>query len=253
MGMFLWFAAAALVVALCIAVIVVFLRPSAHRRMLPDGVPSLVRVTLAVAVLWAGIALVGAIVTTITTLVQTAVPITVPTQTYWPTLPDGAFVEGTTATREGGGFVSADVVVNGLSFGARICWAIGQALWWILPGAIASMVALACFQLIRGRAFAPVLAQASMVIAVIVSAGGVAAQVLSDIAGSMASAELLSYSGGGYEEVAGVEDVLAAWWPQEAFVVNFPFWPIAAGLAFAALAAVLRRGAHLQRETEGLV
>ena len=61
------------------------------------------------------------------------------------------------------------------------------------------------------------------------------------------------YSGGGYEEVAGVEDVLAAWWPQDAFVVNFPFWPIAAGLAFAALGAVLRHGAHLQRETEGLV
>ncbi len=32
-----------------------------------------------------------------------------------------------------------------------------------------------------------------------------------------------------------------------------PFWPIAAGLAFAALAANLRHGSTLQRDTGGLV
>lgn len=137
--------------------------------------------------------------------------------------------------------------------GARVCWAIGQALWWLVPGAVAAMVALSCLQLLRGRAFAPVLSRMSMLTAVVVCAGGIGAQVLSDIAGSMASTELLSYSGGGFEEVAGIEDVLKAWWPDPMFSVTVPFWPIAAGLAFAALAVILRHGTRLQRDTEGLV
>lgn len=253
MGAGLWVVAAALVAALSAAVVVIFTRSRMRATLADDGVPPVIRVTFVAAVLWAGISIVGALVTAIATLVQAEVPITVPTGVYWPALPDGAFVEGTSATRTGGGFGSADVLVEGLSLGARICWAIGQALWWLLPGAVAAMVALACYRLIRGRVFAPVLSRMSMATAVVVSLGGVAAQVLSDVAGSMASTELLSYSGGGYDEVAGVENVLDAWWPQAAFGVSIPFWPIAAGLAFAALAVVLRNGTRLQQDTEGLV
>lgn len=248
MGVALWMLAAALVVVLGVAV-VAFARAGGRGR----GESSVIRVTFWVALLWAGIAIIGALVTAVSTLVQNAVQITVPTAAYWPTLPEGAFVEGASATRISGGFTAADVVVEGLSAGARVCWAIGQALWWLVPGAVAAMVALSCFQLLRGRAFAPVLSRMSMVTAVVVSLGGIGAQVLSDIAGSMASSELLEYSGGGYEKVAGIDDVLDAWWPDPVFSVTLPFWPIAAGLAFAALAVILRNGTRLQRETEGLV
>jgi len=37
------------------------------------------------------------------------------------------------------------------------------------------------------------------------------------------------------------------------FSWGVPFWPIGAGLGFAAPAAVLKYGAVLQRDTEGLV
>ncbi|MEV7632304.1 hypothetical protein AB0N64_07855 [Microbacterium sp. NPDC089318] len=250
MGIALWALAAALVVGLGIAV-VVFVRAGGRGR--GDGESPVIRVAFWVALLWAGIAIVGALVTIVSTLVQSAVQITVPTAEYWPMLPEGAFIEGASATRTGGGFTAADVTVEGLSLGARVCWAVGQALWWLVPGAVAAMVALSCLQLMRGRAFAPVLSRMSMVTAAVVCFGGIAAQVLSDIAGSMASTELLSYSGGGYDEVAGIDDVLDAWWPDAVFSVTLPFWPIAAGLAFAALAVILRNGTRLQRDTEGLV
>lgn len=250
MGVLLWVLAAALVVGLGIAV-VFFVRSSAGASH--DGEPAVIRVTFWVTLLWAGIAIAGALVTAVATLVQSAVQITVPTAAYWPALPEGAFVEGASATRTDGGFTDADVVVEGLSTGARVCWAIGQALWWLVPGAVGALVAMSCYQLLRGRAFAPVLSRMSMVTAVVVCLGGIGAQVLSDIAGSMASTELLAYSGGGFEEVAGIDDVLDAWWPDPMFSVTLPFWPIAAGLAFAALAVILRNGTRLQRDTEGLV
>jgi len=47
--------------------------------------------------------------------------------------------------------------------------------------------------------------------------------------------------------------VFAAWLPQPGFGIEFPLWPIAAGLAFTALAAIFRYGSRLQRDTEGLV
>ena len=248
MSVAVWSLAAALVVV-ALSVVVAFARAGGRGR----GESSVIRVTFWVTLLWAGIAIAGALVTAVATLVQSAVQITVPTAAYWPALPEGAFVEGASATRTDGGFTAADVVVEGLSTGARVCWAIGQALWWLVPGAVGALVAMSCYQLLRGRAFAPVLSRMSMVTAVVVCLGGIGAQVLSDIAGSMASTELLAYSGGGFEEVAGIDDVLDAWWPDPMFSVTLPFWPIAAGLAFAALAVILRNGTRLQRDTEGLV
>lgn len=58
---------------------------------------------------------------------------------------------------------------------------------------------------------------------------------------------------GGWPEIAGVEDPLRAWLPRAAAMVNVPFWPLAAGLAFAALATIFRYGSRLQRDTDGLV
>lgn len=46
---------------------------------------------------------------------------------------------------------------------------------------------------------------------------------------------------------------LSTWLPRPRFDLTLPFWPIAAGLAFAALATIFRYGARLQRDTEGLV
>ncbi|BDV29560.1 hypothetical protein [Microbacterium terricola] len=257
MSGFSWFhlAIAAGVVLLLVGVIVLFARAGLRRGRAAgsDSSSPVVSVTLSLAAIWAGFAVIGAAIAVLTTLLQPQVQITVPVQEFWPALPEGTVVEGTPATRVGGGFTSAGLLVDGLSTGARVCWAISQALGWLVPGAIAGLIAVACFQLLAGRAFAPVVARMAMVTAVVVMVGGIAAQVLGDIAGSMAAAEVLQWTSAEYEEVAGIEDVLQAWWPQPGFGITFPFWPIAAGLAFAALAAVFRYGSALQRDTEGLV
>ncbi|GAA3905272.1 hypothetical protein [Microbacterium invictum] len=248
-----WFLVASLAVVALIAVMIGVFGVASARTKNSDDPSPVVKVTLVVAAFWAAISVLAAIVSVLNVLLNESVTITVPVQEFWPQLPAGTEVDGTTATLDGGGFTSAELVATGLSTGARVCWAIGQGLGLLVPGAVAAMIAVTCFQLLAGRAFAPVVARTSMVTAVVVAVGGIAAQLLSDIGGSMAASEVLGHTGGSYEEVAGIEDVFDAWLPQPTFVLELPFWPIAAGLAFAALAAVFRYGSRLQRDTEGLV
>lgn len=243
--------AAVVVVAAITAVLFVFARPTG--RTDDRDASAVVRVTFWVAVIWAGISVIGGVVVTLSILIQSDVTITVPVVPFWPELPKGTELDMGTADMVGGGFTSADLVVTGLSTGARVLWAVSQALWWMLPAAIAALIAVACRQLLAGRPFAPVVARAASVTAVAVALGGVAASVLGDIAGSMAAYETLTFHSGSYREVAGIEDAFAAWVPSPTLSVTLPFWPIAAGLAFAALAAIFRYGAKLQRETELLV
>lgn len=253
MAIFGWFSVTALAVVILLAVvIVVFVRAARRAHVSADPSP-VVSVTLSLSALWAAIAVVCAVIAVVATMTQSEVQITVPVREFWPQLPPGTEILGTSATRAGGGFTSASLFVDGLTLGARVCWAIAQALAWLIPAAIAGLIAVACFQLLAGRAFAPVVARIATVTAVVVTVGGISAQVLGDIAGSMAADQLLRWTGAEYPDVAGVEDVLGAWLPQPGFMLTFPFWPIAAGLAFAALAAIFRYGSQLQRDTEGLV
>ena len=241
-------------IALAVAIVLIVVFVGAARRARRVGDPSpVVSITLTVSALWAAFSVIGAIIATLVALLQPQVMITVPVSEFWPELPAGTVVEGMTATHLSGGFTSADLLVEGLSTSARVLWSISQALAWLVPAAIAGLIAIACFQLLAGRAFAPVVARMAMVTAVVVTVGGVAAEILGDIAGNMAARETLGWSSARYEEVAGIEDVLQAWWPQPGFGADLPFWPIAAGLAFAALAAIFRYGSRLQRDTEGLV
>lgn len=239
-------------VAVILGLVIAFV--AAARRARRTGDPSpLVSVTLSVSALWAAVCVIAATIVVLTTLMQEDVRITVPVQEFWPQLPDGTVVEGPTATRVGGGFVTAEILATGLSTAVRVCWAIGQGLGILVPGVIAALIAIACFQLIAGRTFAPVVSRMAWITAAVVAAGGVTAQVLNDVAGTMAAAQILTWSSGRYEEVAGIEDVFHAWLPRAGFEITFPFWPLAAGLAFAALAIILRHGSRLQRDTEGLV
>ncbi|MBT8798387.1 hypothetical protein [Microbacterium flavum] len=206
-----------------------------------------------IALAWAVISGVAAVYLILTTLLAPAVTMTIPVRTFWPQLPEGTTLEGPTATLEQGGFVSADVTLLHLSMTARVLWALSQALWCIVPGTIAALVAVAAFRLRAGHPFTPLLARGAGITAAVVALGGVAAQILGDIAGTIAAGELLRWSGAEYPDVPGIEDALHAWWPQPGYEIALPFWPIAAGFGFAALAAILRDGMRLQRDTEGLV
>lgn len=230
-----------------VVVVVAFLR----RRSADERPTPVVSFTLWLAAVWAGIAVLGGVLALLGALLSPAVTLTVPVQSYWPQLP-GVTIEPGEATVVGGGFSTAELTVEGLSSTARILWGIGSMLGAFVPGAIAALIALICFQLLRGAAFAPAVARGAMVTAVIVAAGGLATQVLCGIAGSMASREALTISGSSYE---GYPEEFSVWeaLPQSTFSMQIEFWPIAAGLAFAALAAVFAYGSKLQRETAGLV
>lgn len=246
-GPIVWIIAAALIGFAIIFVV-------ASRRAKTTGDPSpLVGVALWVSAVWAGVSAIAAVVIVLTALMQDDIRVTIPVQEFWPQLPEGTTFEGPTATRVGGGFVTAEIVATGLSTAVRVSWAIGQGLAVLVPGVVAALLAMACFQLKAGRAFAPVVSRMAWVTAAVVAAGATTAQVLSDVAGTMAAAELLRVEASSYREVAGIEDAFDAWMPDPGFLITFPFWPLAAGLGFAALAIILQHGARLQRDTEGLV
>lgn len=246
-GPIVWIGLAAVVVAG-----ILFARSVRRARRSGDPSP-VISITLVIGAVWAAVSVIGSLIAVLNTLLSPTVTMTVPVAGFWPELPAGVVFGGTTATRLSGGFTDATLVIADLSTGARMLWATSQGLAILVPGAIAALIAAACFQLLAGRVFAPVLARLAMITAIVVAIGGSAAQVLGDVAGGMASSELFAYTTGGWPEIAGVEDPLRAWLPRAAAMVNVPFWPLAAGLGFAALATIFRYGSRLQRDTDGLV
>ncbi len=244
-----WFAISLAVTTALIGTFVI-----AFGRRLAQGGNGVVRVTFWVAAIWAGAGAVGAVVVALSTLIQDDVRITVPVEEYWPRLPEGTQFDGPTASLDGGGFTSASLIARGLSGGTRMMWACSQAIAWLLPAIIATLIAVACWQLLKGRAFRPVVIRMATITAVTVAVGGIAVQVLGDIAGYQAGIELLHVAGAQYPDIPQLPDSdLSTWLPRPRFELTLPFWPIAAGLAFAALATIFRYGARLQRDTDGLV
>lgn len=248
-----WLINVALPVALAIA-LAVFFFVRAARRARRTGDPSpVVSVTLSVSAFFAVLSLVAAASAACSAL-GTGVEVTVPTWDFWPTVPEGIEVGGMIAQREMGGFTQADLFLSDLSIGVCAYLAVGRALGWLVPGAIAALLAVACFQLLAGRAFAPVIARMTMVTAIIVAVGGVAAGVLTDVGSSLAGQEALQWTTGSIDrETMDAAEVIAVSWPRPRWHVEVPVWPIGAGLGLAALAAVFRYGSALQRDAEGLV
>ncbi|MFS0866217.1 hypothetical protein AB3M83_02645 [Microbacterium sp. 179-B 1A2 NHS] len=240
------------VVLLTAAVVAAFALGTGRARRSGDPSP-VVRVTSIVAAVWAGLSVIGAVIALLLGLLSPSVAITMPVQEFWPEMPAGVEWDGGDAARVGGGFTSVSLLVDGLSAGVRVMWSISQAIGWLVPGAIAGLLALACFQLLAGRAFAPVVARMAMVTGVVVALGGVTAEVLGGIAGSMASHEVFASAGGSWQDIPGIDDPFRAWLPQPTLLIEFPFWPIAAGLGFAAVAAIFRYGSRLQKDAEWLV
>lgn len=248
-----WFViAGVVVVALLVAMIVVFARQAGRARRSGDPSP-VVKAALSIAAAWAALGLLGTMITLISNLTASAPVMTVPVAPYWPGLLPGVEIDsGPNATVARGGFTSADVAVEGVSGTARALWAAGQALWGLIPTMIAAAIAVACFQLLAGRAFSRTVERVTLATAVIVAVGGFAASVLTDISGNLASAELFTVTGAAWEEIAGIDDPLR-WWPDPTWTLELALWPLGAGLGLAALAAIFRYGSRLQRDTEGLV
>ncbi|MCT9820513.1 hypothetical protein N3K63_09490 [Microbacterium sp. W1N] len=233
-----------------IVLIVIFVRRARRARTTGDTSP-VVSLTLSLAAIWAAVSLIGAAIAFVVALAGTPT-ITIPVNQYWPTVPGLTVDSGPTASYVSGGFTQAEVTVEGLSPQTRWTWAAGQLLTGLVPVAIAGMIAVACFQLLAGRAFAPAVARLSLVTGIVVAVAGCAGELLSGIGGSMAANELLNVVSAHGTVIPGIDDPLSLL-PTTSLDWSLPLWPIAAGLAFAALAAIFRYGSVLQRDTQGLV
>jgi hypothetical protein len=223
------------------------------RKARASGDPTpVVNLTLVLAAFYGALCVIGAVVGFVSTLMSPSVTMTVPVSAYWPQLPGVTVTGGQTADVVAGGFTSAELTIENLSMATRVLWASGQSLGGLVPAAIAGLIALACFQLLRGAAFAPVVARAAMITAVIVLFGGLGSQILSDAAGSMASSQALTISAAEYSGYPDDFDIYT-FLPQPALNISIDFWPIGAALGFAALSAVFRFGSRLQKDAELLV
>lgn len=195
-------------------------------------------------------------------LLADVVSVHLPVQSFWPMLkPSVALDPAPVAMVVSGGFSSADVVVRGLAFDARIWLALGDLAHGVIPVSVSICIALLAQRLLRGDPFDRRMSRAVFATASFVGAGGLIWQLCSGVGGSIASAQVLAVTGWTIDdsEVVG-DDLSAIGWPLPSVAVLVDSWPLAAALAIAAVGVAIRYGetvtadrAALKRETEGLV
>ncbi|MDN3310281.1 hypothetical protein QWJ90_05010 [Microbacterium oryzae] len=100
------------------------------------------------------------------------------------------------------------------------------------------IVAISSFQAAAGRPFHALTTRSMYIGAVVVAVTGLGSDVLSSIGQTAILRGLIGRGDAGYPEF---------------FYVQSTLWPLGAALLLAALAAIFRHGAQLQRDTEGLV
>lgn len=203
------------------------------------------------------IAAIGAVVSGIAIILAVArvtggdTDMTVQVEQYWPRLNPGVTVEGPTARVVDGGFTSADVTVHGLDGATRALWGSGQVIGLLVPFTICVFIALACWKLLQGNPFAALVSRVALWTSLVVLVGGLASQILEQIAGSRAASALLDVTGYTAPDVHG--QPLPTGLPNSTGSWTVSLWPVAIALLVAAFAAVVRHGSTLEREVEGLV
>jgi len=213
-----------------------------------------------------------AILVAIVTLVAIAtalfddVTMDVPVQQFWPQLDPRITLQPTDATIVGGGFTTATLTLAGLDVPTRILIALGALLSGGMYVTIALAIGVVCRRPSTDRPFTPVLARATTVAAVAIAIGGIASQVVTGAAASMASQQALFVSGWSGEDF-GPGETPELGLPEPTFLLQLDFWPILLCIVVAALAVHFRaaeriqsdaeqlavRTAALERDTEGLV
>ncbi|MEO6942184.1 MAG: hypothetical protein ABI238_05510 [Terrimesophilobacter sp.] len=214
------------------------------------------------ALLYAGLMIIGTVVNFIVMLVNDTVSVSLPVRQFWPeTYPWITLDPAPAASVVGGGFTTADVMVKGLGMDARLILAAGGVVQGVTLIVIASVIALLCHRLLGGTPFRPLLARSTTWAAAAIAIGGIAWQILYAIGGSIASRQVLQLSGWGStlpsndmsDYVDSHFDPFATGLPEPSFSFNVNFLPLLLGLALAAVAIAFRYSERLQKDTEGLV
>ncbi len=136
---------------------------------------------------------------------------------------------------------TADVTIAALGLGTRAVLALGDALAMVLLALPAVLLVVVCGQALKGAPFSRTVSRWLFVCAAVVLIAGLGADFAGSVGRALAAGEILPPPGDGAVTSTGIS------------YVTVPFWPIGAALGLGALAIVFRRGAVLQRETEGLV
>jgi len=243
-----WFPFAILIAAIVLAALAVVLRWN-----MPS--PLTVTIVRVMAAIYAGGAVIGTIASVARTITSTSVDVVMPVTPFWPTLPPGAGVEGTTATVVAGGFSQAAVTVDGLD-GASRAWLVGEQVFQGATNVVVGVVIFVlCSSILKQDPFRSTLARGITVSAITIMVGGIGWQLCGSIGGWLASEQVLRTTGGHWKDTIT--------WPDFDAILGMPqpggnswsidFWPIGAGLALLALGAVFRFGRVIQKDTEGLV
>ncbi|MGF6822226.1 hypothetical protein M2317_001130 [Microbacterium sp. ZKA21] len=139
----------------------------------------------------------------------------------------------------------ASLTVYNVSAGVRILGSLTELCQLVVSTLPAAMIAVICFQTLRGRPFHRTVVRALTIGAIVLLIAGVSGELMAEISSTLALREVFE---------PGSE-----WYPMT-FQLSVPLPAVGGALALGALAAVFSRGSRLQaerdqlaRETEGLV
>lgn len=253
MGIFPLFAAT-LLLAIVLIVVAAFWRRRRHAAMRADGSsPDIVALTQIGAIGYGALVLVVGIWQAAHLLIADVVSVEVPIEPFWPGVPGSAELGGMGANIVDANITRVDMDLEGLSTATRVFLALGVVASSLMVLTVALLVVLTCRNLRQGTPFARVVARAASVASGVVLAGGILGSILTGIGTSRASSEALDWSSFSAECAGRACSEPETFWPTSAMTVGIPFWPIGVALVLAVLALMIRRGAALQDDTEGLV
>ena len=255
-----WWLWVAIVIIVGLAATIFLVRKDAHDPQRRHQ-PALLFGGRFLALVFAGMALIGTVTNAIGMLVDDVVSVALPVQQYWPgAYPWVTLDPAPPASVVGGGFTTADVLVTGLGEDARLWLAAGNIAQGLTVVILLAVLALLCHQLLGGTPFRPVLARSTMVAAWTFAVAGTAWQIFLTIGSGIASRQVLETIGWSArwpnDEVANsfggnLDNVTGLPLPDSSFQVET--WPIVIGLALAAIAIAFRYSERLQKDSEGLV
>lgn len=236
---------ASAVVALPVLVILIAMRGGTHMPKIVALVSYGVMVVVTVMTIVTGIKL----------LSGAEVEITVPVTPIKPYVAAGVTLNpATTASIQGGGLDRATLVVSGLPLDVRLVMLASMLLAAATAIAVCVVVIRLARSVMTGDPFA-MGAKALIATGWILLIGGVAASLVGQIGGVMASFDIFSFTGGSAAEDWNPTGSFAGpGWPEPAsFALNIPWWPLGGALVLALIAGVFRYGEQLRRDSEGLV
>ena len=198
--------------------------------------------TVAIAQVWLAVLALGAVFATWQWLFEgerwiDRMPVTLD----WPDpLPAGAGEGG--AQLLWANIPDASATVAGLGIGIRLVFVVATLLSLAVLATPAALMLVIGRQMLRGTPFTRRVSSWLFASAIVVLVAGVAVEIIEAIGRTLVARAVLP----GWDSGAAATT-------QGLFSLTVPLWPFAAALALAALGAVFRHGAALQRETEGLV